>query len=263
MVRLDAAAVAAENCLTISWHASRPGLAAPRGSLRSWAPVQYVAKVADRAPDTAAAGLLARLGAFNRRHPWSHNDHFHGWLLRHLPDRRGCALDVGCGRGDLIEALAARFERVEGVDVDVEMANAAAQRFAGQPSISIHQIPFDDVHGSFDLITMVAVLHHLDLGSALTRARELLNPDGRLLVIGLPKIVGAPELIWDLPSLALNPIIGVIKHPRAALEQQPPFPVAEPTMSYAEIKNAVHLLLPGARLCRRFFFRYTLAWTKT
>ena len=82
-------------------------------------------------------------------------------------------------------------------------------------------------------------------------------------MIGLPKIIGAPDLIWDLPSVVLNPIIGLMKHPRPAdLNRPPPFPVAEPTMSYAEIKAAACQLLPGARLRRRLFFRYTLEWTK-
>ena len=203
------------------------------------------------------------LAAFNSRHPWSHNDHFHGWLLRHLPDRRGRALDVGCGRGDLVAALASRFEHVDGVDVDESMTKVAAQRFAGQSAISIRRMPFEEVCGSFDLITMVAVLHHLDLASALTHTQELLNPGGRLLVIGLPKIIGAPDLIGDLPSVVLNPIIGLMKHPKSAdLNQPPPFPVVEPTMSYTEIKVVSCQLLPGAKLHRRLFFRYTLEWTK-
>lgn len=50
-----------------------------------------------------AAPLLKRL---NDRHPWSHNHHFHPWILGSLPPRTGRALDVGCGRGDLVAALA-------------------------------------------------------------------------------------------------------------------------------------------------------------
>lgn len=206
---------------------------------------------------------MSWLAAFNSRHLWSHNDHFHGWLLRHLPERRGRALDVGCGRGELIAALASRFEHVDGVDIDESMTKVAAQRFAGMSPISIRKVPFEEVWGSFDLITMVAVLHHLDLASALTRSQELLNPGGRLLVIGLPKVIGAPDLMWDLPSVVLNPIVGLVKHPKPAdLNQPPPFPVAAPTMSCTEIKAVACQLLPGAKVHRRLFFRYTLEWTK-
>lgn len=206
---------------------------------------------------------MAGLTAFNNRHPWSHNDRFHGWILRHLPDRRRRALDVGCGRGDLIAALTSRFERVDGVDVDAVMTEVASQRFTAAPGISIRQMPFEEAEGSFDLITMVAVLHHLDFVSALTHAQELLNPGGRLLVIGIPKIIGAVDLVRDLPSVALNPVVGMIKHPkRADANQPPPFPVAEPSMSYNEIKAGASQLLPGVEVRRRLFFRYTLDWTK-
>jgi len=39
------------------------------------------------------------LATFNSRHPWNHDDHLHGWILRNLPPRRRSALDVGCGTG--------------------------------------------------------------------------------------------------------------------------------------------------------------------
>ena len=53
--------------------------------------------------DARGAGqhLVAALNRFNQRHPWSHNDRFHGWVLRRLPRRRETALEVGCGRGEL------------------------------------------------------------------------------------------------------------------------------------------------------------------
>jgi 2-polyprenyl-3-methyl-5-hydroxy-6-metoxy-1,4-benzoquinol methylase len=61
------------------------------------------------------AGHLA-LARLNARHPWSHNEYFHGWILRNLPARRDVAVDVGCGRGALAGKLAVRFTRVTGID---------------------------------------------------------------------------------------------------------------------------------------------------
>ena len=37
----------------------------------------------------------AWLGAVNARHPWSHNDHFHGWVVRRVP--RGARVEAFCG----------------------------------------------------------------------------------------------------------------------------------------------------------------------
>jgi 2-polyprenyl-3-methyl-5-hydroxy-6-metoxy-1,4-benzoquinol methylase len=49
--------------------------------------------------------------SLNARHPWSHNDHFHGWIVRHLPERRALALDVGCGEGALLDVLALHVDQ--------------------------------------------------------------------------------------------------------------------------------------------------------
>ena len=48
----------------------------PGMALRTWA--------GEFAGGTVATGM-ARL---NARHPWSHNDHFHSWILANLPVRR-------------------------------------------------------------------------------------------------------------------------------------------------------------------------------
>jgi hypothetical protein len=38
------------------------------------------------------------LARVNARHPWSHNDYFHGWILRSLPVGRDLAVDIDCAR---------------------------------------------------------------------------------------------------------------------------------------------------------------------
>ena len=203
------------------------------------------------------------LDRFNRRHPWSHNDYFHGWILRHLPDTRDHALDVGCGRGELLSALAGRFDRVDGVDADAAMTGAASQRCGGNPAVRVRQLPFDDVTGRYDLMTMVAVLHHLDLGPALRHASDMLVDRGRLLVVGLARPSTAADNRWDLGSAMVNPLVGIVKHPRVAVPRdRAPLPVADPTLTFDEIKAQATALLPGARMRHRLFFRYTLEWTK-
>ena len=81
------------------------------------------------------------LERFNTRHPWSHNDHFHPWILRHLPDGRGLAVDVGCGQGLLATRLASHFDRVVGIDADAGMRVAAAQETATLTNVTITDAP--------------------------------------------------------------------------------------------------------------------------
>ncbi|WP_425461005.1 methyltransferase domain-containing protein [Leekyejoonella antrihumi] len=73
--------------------------------------------------------LAKRRSELNARHPWSHNDAFHAWIITRLPARRRDALDVGCGCGELVAALAEPFDRVHGLDADADMRQASATRF--------------------------------------------------------------------------------------------------------------------------------------
>jgi SAM-dependent methyltransferase len=215
------------------------------------------------------------LDVVNSRHPWNHNEHFHSWILRNLPARRQTAVDVGCGTGVLAGKLASHFARVTGIDADEGMSAAATARLAGDPRVRIMRCRFDELaaaagQSEVDLITMVAVLHHLDLGDTLARIPGLLAPGGRLLVVGLAKVDSLADVVADLISTAANPVMGVIKHPRPARQPDPTadgqpvpvMPVRDPTRTLAEIGATANACLPGATIRRRLYFRYTLRWDK-
>jgi len=219
-------------------------------------------------PLAAVAGALDR---FNHRHPWSHNDHFHRWIEARLPVRRRFALDVGCGRGELVARLAQRFDHVVGIDADRTMCAVAAQRCRedGVTGVEIRSVTLEELAREpqqarrFDLISMVAVLHHLPLAPALDQVRQLLAPGGRLLVVGLARADSTGDLAVDLASTVVNPVVGFVQHPQAVRgpREAPPFPVKDPAETYDEIRLIARSALQGARIRRRLFFRYTLEWT--
>ena len=214
---------------------------------------------------TFAGGALARgMRDLNARHPWSHNDHFHPWVAANLPERRGSALDVGCGRGELLAALSPYFGEVRGIDVDEEMRAAAARRCAGLPNVSVTSDDLTDLGGGFDLVTMVAVLHHLDAPGAIYHVRRLLGRGGRFLAVGLARPRSARDHVWDVASIVTNPVIGFVKHPwPSRIGPQPrPFPVQEPTLSYDEVRDVVQTVMPGAVIRHQLGFRHTISWTK-
>jgi SAM-dependent methyltransferase len=222
------------------------------------------------------AGARRWLTRVNARHPWNHNEYFHGWILRNLPARRRAALDIGCGTGVLAGKLAPHFACVTGIDADAGMAAAASARLAGNPRVTIRHCGFGQFaaaagNGEADLITMVAVLHHLDLDETLARIPGLLAPGGRLLVVGLARVNSLPDLAVDLVSAVANPVMGLIRHPRPARPAEGPaagqpvmpvMPVRDPAATVAEISAAAAARLPGAAVRRRLFFRYTLRWDK-
>jgi SAM-dependent methyltransferase len=214
---------------------------------------------------TCAGGTLATaMARLNARHPWSHNDHFHSWIMANLPEQRHAALDVGCGRGELVATLSPHFARVFGNDANLTMRQYAANRCASLSNVTIHDGAWTNIAGPFDLVTMIAVLHHLEVADALREVRKLLVPGGRFLAVGLAPPCSLRDHMWDLASILTNPIIGYVKHPWPSKnEPQPPaFPVQEPTMSFDDLRKLVAEVMPGAAIRHHLGFRHTIAWTK-
>lgn len=207
--------------------------------------------------------LSKAMGTINARHPWSHNDHFHPWVLTRLPEQRRRGLNVGCGRGELIAAVAPHFEDV--CDVNPTMRESSAARCAGLGNDTLDGTPLGEVTGPVDLITMVAVLHHLDLDRALSDVVRLLAPDGRFLSFGLARPATLTDHAWDLASTITNPAIGYVKHPWVSPQgvQVSSIPVAEPRLTYAHIGAEVARVMPAARMRHQLAFRHTIEWTKS
>ena len=191
---------------------------------------------------------------------WNHNSVYYYELVADAAERGGSALDVGCGDGELLELLAGMCERVVGVEEDPVAARAAADRVAGSGTVicgdfmAAKSLPL----AGFDTITCVACLQHLPLEAALAQMAELLRPGGRLLVIGLSANKSLVD--WLLSALMIVP--GRVS---GWIHRESTFPgmrVAWPCESLDEIRSIANILLPGARIRRRLYWRYSLMWTK-
>ncbi|SEG91131.1 Methyltransferase domain-containing protein [Actinacidiphila yanglinensis] len=209
--------------------------------------------------------LRAFLDRVNRRHPWSHNDHYGPWIARRVVGIGARdVLDVGCGAGNLVALLRRRAVTVTGLEPDREMARAAAERFADDPAVTIVEAGFAgrDLGRRFDAITLVAVLHHLPLVPTLRELRGCLAPGGRLVVVGCFRETGRVDLLVSLLSVFLNPVMGLVKHPAraAGLPLHMTAPTADPTETLGDIRAAAARELPGARIRRRLFWRYSLVY---
>ncbi|WP_433891508.1 class I SAM-dependent methyltransferase [Streptomyces sp. CA-111067] len=210
--------------------------------------------------------LRAHLHRLNQRHPWSHNDHFGPWIARRVAGAGARhVLDVGCGTGNLAALLRRRAVTVTGLEPDPQMARAAAERFADDPAVTIVEAGFAgrrDPQRRFDAITLVAVLHHLPLAPTLRELRGCLAPGGRLVIVGCYRESGPVDRLVSLLSVLLNPVMGLIRHPARAAA--PPLhmtaPTADPQETLSDIRTAAGRELPGARIRRRLFWRYSLVY---
>lgn len=209
-------------------------------------------------------GLVGMLDRFNRRHPWNHNDAFHPWILSRLPSRRNFAIDIGCGRGDLLALLAEQFEHVEGNDIDSHMRTVALKRCAGLENVGVNGLQLSEQPNDANLITMVAVLHHLELTYALHHVAQKMAPGGKFLCIGLARPFSVSDYLWEIACTLTNPLIGFVRHPWPATYKRNATapPMRDPQMTLGEIRSAVQSYLPGARIRRHLGFRYTIEWTK-
>lgn len=211
--------------------------------------------------------LLDALARFNDAHPWSHSAHFHPWLMRQLPRRYDRALDVGCGSGDLARLLATRATHVHGIDSDERIIDAARESTdPGLPvTFSVADALSYDEGGPYDVITCVAVLHHLPLTETLTRFRQQLAPGGTLVIVGLTQEDTRVQALLGLASVPLNLVTGWVKN-RGRRAPRRPVAMTAPTrpadVPHTAFVREARRILPGVRLRRRLFWRYTLVWKK-
>lgn len=211
-------------------------------------------------------GLSDTLDRFNAAHPWSHNDAYAGFVLRQA--RAVCrgggatAADVGCGTGNLVEKLARVLPRVIGIEPDPDTAALAQRRFAHSGAVRIEQRAFgDEPPRAYDLIVFVASLHHMPLETALCDARDAVRSGGRIVIVGVTE--EAPGDLWrSLVSSALNPLVGLLRHPARAAGYPAHMraPATAAAETFPEIRAVARQLLPGIRMRRRLFWRYTAVW---
>lgn len=200
---------------------------------------------------------------------WDWNAQYHPWIEQALPPRIGALLDAGCGAGDFAKSIARRCDRVVAIDLSPKMIERA--RASGAPAHVRFEV--GDVieaelpESGFDAIVSIAALHHMDLEAALDRFATLLRPGGRLVVVDLHAPAGLGDHAVSAASAMLAPTIRWLQSGR-------PFPTRESRAAWAlhdphdrhatipEIRRIARARLAGSVVRRRFFWRYTLAWTR-
>lgn len=128
------------------------------------------------------------------------------------------ALDIGCGTGGTVVALARAFPRgrVVGVDIEprsVEKATARirAAGLEGRAEARLAAAEEVDESGEFDLVTMVQVLHETKQevrDTILARAHAALRPGGVLLIIDEP-YPHDPSALREAPVAVLTQFVEI------------------------------------------------------
>lgn len=189
---------------------------------------------------------------------WNHNEWYRRWLLRQLPSRVESALDVGCGLGDLARSINA--DQVTAIDASarmIERASATSQRIEW-----IHGDVLTHDLGRYDVVTAEASLHHLPLREGLTRLAGLTKPGGLLIVVGLYMTATKSDRAMELVTLPANAVVGIAKaiNGTGGKPHDTEMPVVMTAPTLPEIRAAAAEIVPGARIRRHVFWRYSLVW---
>ena len=183
---------------------------------------------------------------------FNHNDFYHGFVLRQVPDGARRALDVGCGSGRFARELAARGLIVDAVDRSAEMIAAAGET----PGVRyVHADVRELEPAGYDFVSCIASLHHLPFAATVTRLRDALRPGGVLAVLGLAR--PTPR---DLPFGAVAFLPNRVRILLGPHSDDPAPPVKDAELTLSQTRALARELLPGARIRRHLYFRYSLVY---
>jgi 2-polyprenyl-3-methyl-5-hydroxy-6-metoxy-1,4-benzoquinol methylase len=192
---------------------------------------------------------------------WNVNIHYHRVIFEAIPPGCRRALDVGCGDGLLTRQLRRRgIPQVTGIDRhEPSIDEAKAQEDGSGITYIVDDVLFHPLEpASFDLVTAVASLHHMDTAAAIARLRDLVAPGGVLAVVGLAR----SDLPTDIPRDLAGMIVSRIHRRTKPFQEQTAPIVWPPPDSYATTRRIAIQLLPGVSWRRHLLFRYSLVWTK-
>lgn len=123
------------------------------------------------------------------------------WLNRHLPEGKIDVLDIGCGNGALLNALADRIGSGTGVDESSKIIERARLKNAEHDHLSFKKIdgpvlPFGD--DSFDCVISLMSFRYLDWDPLLAEIKRVTRPGGKFLIIDM---VTVPVGVREYPRL--------------------------------------------------------------
>lgn len=178
-------------------------------------------------------------------------------ILHDLPNsHRQQAVDLGSGTGQSLASLIPHFEKIIGVDAEINMIKFAREKFKDFPNVTFYNFLAEDFvsslkPASIDLITAARSLHWMDLNKVLPKVYEVLKPNGVFASFG-----DALGGIWKRDFKPFQVIREVI----STMPMSDPFvPIKGNTTSLEEILSALKKL-PFQEV-KQFSFEKDHVWT--
>lgn len=163
---------------------------------------------------------------------------------------------MGCGEGVTARILRSRVDHVTGIDAHQPSIDDAREQGGDVEYVVGSFLSHHFEPRSFDVVSAVAVLHHVDLVQGLERLAELVAPGGVLLVVGFARFRSPIDYAY-----AAVGTVWMRRYLWTRGQWETPSPkLWDFTQSFAEVRRTAQRVLPGARFRRDPFFRYSLVW---
>jgi 2-polyprenyl-3-methyl-5-hydroxy-6-metoxy-1,4-benzoquinol methylase len=201
---------------------------------------------------------------------WSHNSHYHTYLLKQIPENCKDALEIGCGTGSFSRLLAQKADRVLALDLSPEMIQLAKQRSAEYPNIDYRiadVMDWDFPKESFDCIASIATLHHLPFASVVKRMKSGLKINGILMILDLYQPESIRDLLINLGAVPVHLILklkntGRLRDPKEIREAWAEHGKHDTYLRVSQVRRLCEDLLPEAIINQHLLWRYSIVWQK-
>ena len=201
---------------------------------------------------------------------WTANNHYHSFLLKHVPQNSENALEIGCGTGAFARLLARRSKRVIALDLSSEMIRIGRAR-----SNTFHNLEFqladvmsyDLPESHFDYVCSIATLHHLQQRELLLKVKKALRPGGILVVLDLVESSSASERMLDVTGMGVSVSLrllhnGRLKPPAEVRKAWEEHGKHDSYLTLSQVRALADEILPGAIIKRHLLWRYSLVYKK-
>lgn len=204
-----------------------------------------------------------------KKQKWEHNNHYYRYLLKYMPNQCNKSLDIGCGKGEFSRLLSLKSQQVIGIDLSEKMIHCAKE-ITDYPNVTfintdVLEYPIENT--SFDFISSIATMHHLPYRMVLENAKNGLRVGGKLAILDLYEPETISDYLLSLFAVPINIFMNIVKNGRISHSYEENIAWNEHIkhdkyMTIGEIKNIAHEVLPGVKIRRHLFWRYSLVWCK-
>lgn len=141
--------------------------------------MKYIESAKIKSLDVAQPGLTAMV-------PWTVKDGTLASVLQQfMPVNHEAALDIGCGGGSTLLALAPYFSKLYGVDLSMYLPSQLQQKIVfNKVDLNFDCLPYPDQ--SLDMVTAFQVIEHLENPFLVAREVSRVLQPGGLFVFSVP-----------------------------------------------------------------------------